>query len=188
MLRQIHIFLKSEILFVKDYAMALGKEELNNVKKIIQKYIDMPMPGKTFQRAISNFQIFHRASGNLYFLFITDLVDSIQYIESIMLKTIKKIDELFSNPKDLNQSGPSNDEFDEFLNQIQRELHSKVAIIGPENSGKTTLYNMLKSGEEKSRTQTPGKLFRLMVKSKNLTSGSSSTKGRMNLPYPTTNS
>ena len=96
MLRQLHIFLESELLFVKDYAMALGNDELNNVKKIIQKYIDMPMPGKTFQRAVSNFQIFHRASGNLYFLFITDLVDSLQYLDGIIIKTIDKFTELFN--------------------------------------------------------------------------------------------
>ena len=37
MLRQIHIFLDSELLFVKNYAKALGNEELKNVKLIIQK-------------------------------------------------------------------------------------------------------------------------------------------------------
>ncbi len=150
MLRQIHIFLESELLFVKDYARALGTEELTNVKKIIQKYIDMPMPGKTFQRAVSNFQIFHRASGNLYFLFITDLVDSLQYIESIIIKIIEKVKELFPNPKDINGSSPANNEFNELLDQIQRELHSKITIIGPVNSGKTTLYKLLKNGEEKT--------------------------------------
>ena len=39
MLRQIHIFLESELIFVKDYATAFGSDELNNVRKIIQKYI-----------------------------------------------------------------------------------------------------------------------------------------------------
>ena len=106
MLRQIHIFLKSELLFVKDYAIALGTEELDNVKAIIQKYIDMPMPGKTFQRAISNFQIFHRASEDLYFLIITDIVDTLQYIDMIMIKIIKKFKELFPKPQEINESIP----------------------------------------------------------------------------------
>ncbi len=149
MLRQIHIFLESELFFVKDYARALGNEELNNVKKIIQKYIDMPMPGKTFQRPVSNFQIFHRAAGNLYFLFITDLSDSLQYMDDVMIKTIEKFRELFPNPQDIKESIHSNVEFNSFLSQIQKDLHSKIAIIGPEYAGKTTLYNMLKSGEEK---------------------------------------
>ena len=150
MLRQIHIFLESELLFVKDYAKALGNEELNNVKTIIQKYIDMPMPGKTFQRPISNFQIFHRAFENLYFLFITDIVYSLQYFDAIILKTIDKFKVLFPKPSEITQSGPAKDEFIDFLDQIQKELHSKISIIGPAYSGKTTLYNMLRSGEEKT--------------------------------------
>ncbi len=150
MLRQIHIFLESELLFVKNYAKALGNEELKNVKMIIQKYIDMPMPGKTFQRALSTFQIFHRAYENLYFLFITDIVDSLQYIDTIMKKTIEKFKEFFPNPSDVNQSGPTLESFIQYLATLQKELHSKIAIIGPAYSGKTTLYNMIKSGEEKT--------------------------------------
>ncbi|MFX0155224.1 MAG: ADP-ribosylation factor-like protein [Candidatus Hodarchaeota archaeon] len=150
MLRQIHIFFNSDLIFVKDFAMALGSDELNNVKKIIQKYIDMPMPGKTFQRPISNFQIFHRASGNLYFLFITDLIDAIQYIDTILIKTIEKFKELFPNPQVIMEDSLVKDEFNNFLNQIQKDLHSKITLIGPTNSGKTTLFNMLKSGEERT--------------------------------------
>ncbi|MFX1418844.1 MAG: ADP-ribosylation factor-like protein [Promethearchaeota archaeon] len=150
MLRQIHIFLNSELLFVKDYAMALGNDELKNVQTIIQKYISMPMPGKTFQRPVSNFQIFHRAYNNLFFLFVTDIVDSLQYIDKIMKKTIKKVEELFPNPEEINKPGPEKNELNGFLSQIQRDIHSKIAIVGPAYAGKTTLYNMLKSGEEKT--------------------------------------
>ncbi len=149
MLRQIHIFLKSELIFVKNYAMALGSEELDNVMKIIQKYIDMPIPGKTFQRNLTEFQIFHRASDNLYFLFITDLVDSLQYIDEMIIKIIEKFKQIFPNPSNASETGTSNDEFNDFLNQLQKDLHSKIAIIGPTEAGKTTLYNMLRSGEEK---------------------------------------
>ncbi|MFW9828476.1 MAG: ADP-ribosylation factor-like protein [Candidatus Thorarchaeota archaeon] len=149
MLRQLHIFLDSELLFVKNYAMAFGIEELKNVKKIIQKYIDMPMPGKTFQRHVSNFKIYHRAHENLYFLIITDIIDSIQYVDEIMKNLIKKFIELFPNPKDFSEIKPETLEFNKYLDQIQRDIHSKIAIIGPAYAGKTTLYNMLRSGEEK---------------------------------------
>ena len=150
MLRQILIFLDGELLFVKDYARALGSEELNNVKKVIQKYIDMPMPGKTFQNNLRNFQIFHRAFSNSYLLLITDIVDSLQYMDEVIIKIIEKFRELFPNPQEIKESIPSNVEFNNFLNLIQKDLHSKIAIIGPEYAGKTTLYNMLKSGEEKT--------------------------------------
>ncbi|MFX0142369.1 MAG: ADP-ribosylation factor-like protein, partial [Candidatus Hodarchaeota archaeon] len=150
MLRQILIFLEGELLFVKDYARALGSEELNTVKKVIQKYIDMPMPGKTFQNNLRNFQIFHRAFSNSYFLFITDLVDSLQYMDEIMINTIENFREIFPDPQEIKESISNNTAFNDFLDQIQKDLHSKIAIIGPEYAGKTTLYNMLKSGEEKT--------------------------------------
>ncbi|MFW9901659.1 MAG: ADP-ribosylation factor-like protein [Candidatus Thorarchaeota archaeon] len=150
MLRQIHIFFNGNLIYVKDYAIAFGSEELNNVKKIIQKYIDMPMPGRTFHRNLTDFQIFHRAYSNLYFLFIADIIDSLQYIDPLIIKTIDKFKELFPNPKNLQESIPEKEDFLNFLNQIQRDLHSKIALIGPSNSGKTTLFNMLKSGDEKT--------------------------------------
>ncbi|MFX1570097.1 MAG: ADP-ribosylation factor-like protein [Promethearchaeota archaeon] len=150
MLRQIHIFFNGNLIYVKDYATALGSEELNNVKTIIQKYIDMPMPGKTFQRNLTDFQIFHRASDNLYFLFITDIIDSHQYIDTILIKTINEFKDLFPNPERLKENIPEKEDFNNFLNQIQRDLHSKIVLVGPSNSGKTTLFNMLKSGEEKT--------------------------------------
>lgn len=153
MLRQIHIFLKSELLFVKDYAMALGNEELNNVKKMIQRFIDRPVAGKTFTNHTSKFQIFHRSSGYLYFVIVTDLSDSLQYIENIMVKAIEKFNELFPNPKDLKEVSSSESEFSSFLDKLQKDLHTKIAIIGPAYAGKTTLYNLLKSGEEKEKIQ-----------------------------------
>ncbi len=54
MLRQIFIFHKGEVIFNYNYALGLGNEELLNVKKLIQSYIDAPMPGKTFHRPVSN--------------------------------------------------------------------------------------------------------------------------------------
>ncbi|GAH72731.1 unnamed protein product, partial [marine sediment metagenome] len=39
--------------------------------------------------------------------------------------------------------------FSSFLGHVQRDLHSKISIIGPTYAGKTTLYNLLKSDEEK---------------------------------------
>ena len=149
MLRQIHIFIKSELIFVKDYAMALGNEELQRVKQILQKYIEIPVHGKTLTNHISNFQIFHRASNNFYLVFITDISDSLQYIESLMLKAITKFEKLFPNPQDIKEPSSTKSEFIKFLDQLQKELHSKIAIIGPMNSGKSTLYDILKTDNEK---------------------------------------
>ncbi|MDX1799080.1 MAG: ADP-ribosylation factor-like protein, partial [Candidatus Lokiarchaeia archaeon] len=79
----------------------------------------------------------------------TDIVDPQKKIDTIMKNTIDKFKELFPNPSDINQNGTALENFNQYLNNIQKELHSKIAIIGPAYSGKTTLYNMLRTGEEK---------------------------------------
>jgi len=149
MLRQVHIFFKAEHIFVKDFAKAYGNEELKNIVITIKKYMEMPIPGKIINRKISSFQIFHRGQDNLYFLFVTDLVDSLQYVEEIMVNTINKFRELFFDPLQIKESNASKDEFLQFLDTIQKELHSKITIIGPTYAGKTTLYNLFKNDPEK---------------------------------------
>jgi len=149
MLRQIHIFYNKEHVFVKDFAIAFGHTELRNVQDTIDKYMEMPLPGKIINRKISSFQIFHKGIDDQYFLFVTDLIDSLQYIEELMDNTIAKFEELFKDPLEIKEASSKKDEFSSFLDQIQRDLHSKISIIGPTYVGKTTLYNLLKGDEEK---------------------------------------
>ena len=131
MLRQIHIFHKNDCIYNHTYALALGDDELNNVIKIIESYIDMPMVGKTFHRPVSeNFQIFHKSEENVLFLFITDLVDNLEYIGPIIDNTIKRFNELFPIPSDINTSNNLKREFVDFLREQQYELHSKIVIAG----------------------------------------------------------
>jgi len=151
MLRQIHIFHKNDCIYNHTYALALAENELNNVIKIIQSYIEMPIPNKIFHRPVSeHFQIFHKSEGNVLFLFITDLVDSLEYIGPTIDNTSKKFKELFPNPRDLKNLSENKREFVDFLREQQYELHSKITIIGPTHSGKTLLYSMLKSGDERA--------------------------------------
>lgn len=149
MLRQVHIFSEKEHIFVKDYAIAFGSEELKNVVETINKYMEMPIPGKIINRKISNFQIFHRGKDGLYFLFVTDLVDSLQYMEEKIVKIMNKFQELFPDTIKFKESTEQLDEFLSFLNQVQRDMHSKISIIGPTNAGKTTLYDLLRNDDEK---------------------------------------
>jgi len=150
MLRQLHVFLKKDLIFTHTYAMAIGDEEMNNIKKLLGSFLEIPMPGKTFQLPGSNFQIFHRSSGNLLFLFITDLIDNKDYIENILIRTIDKFQSLFPEIESVDPSKMYIDELVDFLNTIQHNMHSKIAIMGPYNSGKTTLYNILKDDNERS--------------------------------------
>ncbi|GAI92318.1 unnamed protein product, partial [marine sediment metagenome] len=149
MLRQIHIFVGEDCVYNHTYALALAEAELDNVTKIIQSYIEMPIPGKIFHRPVSeHFQIFHKSEGNVLFLFITDLVDSLDYIGPSIENTTKKFKELFPNPRDIKNSNDIKREFVNYLREQQYDLHSKITIIGPTNSGKTLLYTMLKGDDE----------------------------------------
>ncbi len=147
-LRQIHIFYSGKNIYNHTYALALGDAELNNVKKIIQSFIDMPMMGKTFHRPVSeNFQIFHKSEKGVLFLFITDLIDNLEYISPILDNTIKKFNEFFPNPMDVSNPDDKKREFVDFLREQQHQLHSKITIIGPTNSGKTQLFDMIKNNQ-----------------------------------------
>jgi len=109
----------------------------------------LPTPGQTLHRAVSKFQIFHRSYGNTYFLIVVDLSDSFDYINDIFLEIINRFKDLFPNPEDLKESSSEKSEFIKSIYKAQKDLHSKIAIIGPTNSGKTTLYNLLKTGQER---------------------------------------
>ena len=147
-LRQIHIFYSGKNIYNHTYALALGDEELNNVRKVIQSFLDMPMTGKIFHRPVSkNFQIFHKSENKVLFLFITDLIDNLEYISPILDNTIKLFSELFPNPIDISNPDDKKRKFVDFLREQQHHLHSKISIIGPTNSGKTHLFNILKSDQ-----------------------------------------
>ncbi len=150
MLRQIHIFHKGKHVFTHSFALAFGKEELEKVREVIQDYLMMPIPGKTLHRPISNYQVFHQGKADNYFLFVTDLIDSISYMEKLVNNTIAKFNTLFPNSLEIENETEKAKQFKEFMNNLQKGMHSKIAIAGPIQSGKTTLYNLLKSGEEKS--------------------------------------
>ncbi|MHA2180874.1 MAG: ADP-ribosylation factor-like protein [Promethearchaeota archaeon] len=134
---------------MRDFAKGFGPIELQNLTDTIDKYMEMPLPGKIINRKISSVQIFHKGVDDLYFLFVTDLIDSLQYIKRLMDKTIEKFQELFRDPLKIKETSSEKDELSTFLNHIQKDLHSKISIIGPTYAGKTTLYNLLKSDEEK---------------------------------------
>jgi len=149
MLRQVFIFHNQKPIFSHTLALALNVEELKHVINIIEPNMILPTPGETLNRPISKFQIFHRSYGNTYFLIIVDLVDSFEYINDILIKIINKFKEFFANPEDIMEQGVEKSEFIKFLHFTQKELHSKISIVGPTDSGKTTLYNLLKSGQER---------------------------------------
>jgi GTPase SAR1 family protein len=151
MLRQIHVFHKAKKLpiFSYSYAIALGDKELKNVIELVKSYLEMPMPGKTFQRPIADFQIFYRSSGDYTIIFVVDLIDQLERVEAALKATVAQFIELFKYPEEMEDSEFKKNQFLEFIEPLQQEFHSKISIIGPTNSGKTSLYELLRDGDEK---------------------------------------
>lgn len=143
MLRQIHIIYNEERVFSHTFALAFGNKEIDNVTNTIIRNIQIPNPDRIFSRRISDYQIFYKKIQNLYFFMVTDLIDSLDYIENILNKTIKKFKELFKNIEILKESNIKKKEYIDYLIELQIELHCKISIIGPSNAGKSTLYTLM---------------------------------------------
>jgi GTPase SAR1 family protein len=72
-------------------------------------------------------------------------------MNDIAIQIINKFKELFSDYEELNRNESKKNQFIEHLYKAQKGLHSKIAIAGPIGSGKTTLFNLIKSsGAEKN--------------------------------------
>lgn len=151
MLRQIHILYNQERIFSYTFALALGTEELNTLIESLESDTAVSLPGKINHRPISDNQVFHKGSGDFYFILIADLIDKINYIEEILNKLIEKFKEFFPDRETFDKSDSLREDFIDFLYELQAESHSKIAIMGPVNAGKTTLYKML-TNETKERS------------------------------------
>ncbi|MFO7797421.1 MAG: ADP-ribosylation factor-like protein [Promethearchaeati archaeon] len=148
MLRQIHILYRGERFFTHTFAMALREDDLKNVIEALEVQINSPTSGKILNRSFSELQVFHGGYGDIYFLMIADLVDSIKYMEEILEKAIKKFKDLFPSIEELKKSDSKREEYIDYLYSLQTELHSKITLIGPTNAGKTTLYELLTNREK----------------------------------------
>ena len=149
MLRQIHILYKGELIFSYNLALGLNDDDLANIIPVLKSSIMAPIPGKTFQRPVGDFQIYHRGAGSIFFIMVGDSVDELSHINNILKNAINKFKELFDDPETIKTNIDAKFNFLEFLYLEQRNLNSKIAIIGPGNSGKTTLYNMIKDSDKK---------------------------------------
>ncbi|MFX1277271.1 MAG: GTPase domain-containing protein [Promethearchaeota archaeon] len=147
MLRQFLVFYKGEIIFTHSYAIGLDIDELTKAKETMQT---LAVSGKTINRPILNYQIFHYQKGTVQFSFIADMSDTYNYIDKIMKKTISKFSLFFPDPLEIKESINSKEAFIKFLYEAQHELHTKIALIGPLGAGKTTLYDLIRNDDERS--------------------------------------
>ena len=145
MFRQLIILHKGKIIFNYTLAKGLRMEEIENVREMLENYIEVPTPGKIFKQPISKNMVYHQGKGSLYFLFVADLVDKLNYFQDIIRETITKFKNTFPIPGTIKEAEQEREKFIDFLFEKQKSLLSKIALIGPMGAGRTTLFNLLKS-------------------------------------------
>ncbi|MBY9005579.1 MAG: GTPase domain-containing protein [Candidatus Lokiarchaeota archaeon] len=151
MLRQLHIYFKGKRIFSQTFAQALDDIEIENVANIFLKNINLPNMDKISSRRISEHKVFYKNVQNFYFFMVTDLIDTIDDIEIILNKAIKKFEILFHNIDILNDSLKKRQEYINYLIGLQTELHCKISIIGPSNAGKSGFYALLTNQTQERR-------------------------------------
>jgi len=144
LLRQIYIIFNKNIIFSYSYALAFNSEQFKNVQDLLNEFIDLPIPNQFFHRPFGNYQLFYITRNNVFYLIIADLVDKSDYVNEVLNKIIKRFQNSFPNSLEIKEKNKERNEFTEFLKKIHYELHSKIALIGPYGSGKTTIANLLK--------------------------------------------
>ncbi|MBN1802972.1 MAG: GTPase domain-containing protein [Candidatus Lokiarchaeota archaeon] len=146
MLRQFLIFFNGEIIFIHSYATCLSKNELEKAKEIMQ---NSQVQNKTISRRILDYMIFHYRTTSTQFSFIADLTDPLDYIDKILRKIVKEFIRYFPDPIQFDKQSLSMDSFLKSIREAQHDLHTKISLIGPIGAGKTTLYDLIKTDEER---------------------------------------
>ena len=144
MFHQLIILHKGRIIFNYTLAKGLRMEEIENVREMLENYIEVPTPGKIFKQPISKNMVYHQGKGSLYFLFVADLVDKLNYFQDIIRETITKFKNTFPIPGTIKEAEQEREKFIDFLFEKQKSLLSKIALIGHMGAGRTTLFNILK--------------------------------------------
>ncbi|MCK5347390.1 MAG: hypothetical protein KAR20_28465, partial [Candidatus Heimdallarchaeota archaeon] len=145
MLRQVFLFLKTEKIFSYFFAQGYDATTLDTlISKRLQPFIVTPVEGKTYSKQYfdlqSHFGIFH----GVLFLFVTDMADRPKTIVKEIERAAKLFKKNFPDPRLIEKSSSETEEFTGFIKETHYFLHPKVALMGPLNSGKSTITTMLR--------------------------------------------
>lgn len=163
MFRQLYIFYANKTIFSHSYALAFDEQQFSKVNEILKEYIEQPVSNQFFNRPYGNFQIFYVSMKGLFYLVIADHVDKKDYIQDIIKKIDKKFHELFPNPNDISEDAEHRGEFLLYLTEAHYDLHSKIALIGPMDVGKTSIAEILKGPEEPKTIMNFAKSYKINI-------------------------
>jgi len=152
MLRQVFVLKNNEIMFSYIFGTAFSSQTLAQVKETLADFIKDPVEGTIFNRPLFNFQVVYAGIQKLFFLFVVDQSDRPEYVKEVLKPTAAKFLTTFPIlPGDLKDSEKQN-VFEQYLLDVHKNLHPKIALVGPLGAGKTTLAQLNPSRGSSERT------------------------------------
>ncbi len=145
MLRQVILYYNQERIFTYNFAKGYDKTTLEILfTKRLSPFIENPIEAKISNKPMFDLQAHFGNFNNVFYLFVTDLADRPRVIAKEIKRAASLFHKNFPKPETIKEDSPEKDEFTVFIQETHYFLHPKIALMGPMNSGKSTIVNYLK--------------------------------------------
>ena len=164
LLRQLFIFRNSEVLYSYIFGIAYSSEILSQCMRALEDFIKDPVEGTIFNRPLFNFQVVYTSTQKLFFLFVADLSDRPENVKEIVKPTVAQFLATFPSIPDNLKDMERQNSFEKYLIEVHKNLHPKIAIVGPRGSGKTTLAQLIHApGTVERSIMNFGKIYTVQI-------------------------
>ncbi len=131
---------------------------------MLADFIKDPVEGTIFSRPLFNFQAIYASIQTLFFLFVADQSDRPEYVKEIVKPTAAKFFATFPNIPGSLKDPDKQGLFEQYLLEVHKNLHPKIALVGPVGTGKTTLAQLIQAkGTTERSIMNFGKIYTVQI-------------------------